>query len=266
MKIPENGSVTAVMAHPDDIKSVTGVLMRAMSRGCKASLILMTKGEGLKRDAVSDATPHQVGTLRIIELKQFLSKLGIPKERFFIIGVPDGAHTLTALRQDFYTAEGAPFRDGMFGREQVHYKDVFRPGMEYFGENLHDCLVKILEKLKPDLILTHFCRDDHQDHRATCFFVTKAVKTLKKEKKLKRSLDIYAPLVYCNAISWPPKGDHFLTDEVRGRFSHLEYHQFEMTDEEWDTKKRYCSIFENILGEQYIKNNMKKDEVLWKMM
>ena len=177
-----------------------------------------------------------------------------------MIGVPDGAHTLTALRKDFYKAEGMPFKDGMFG------KDVFKPGMELFGEHLQHSLEVILGKLKPDLVLTHFSRDDHMDHRAACFFVSKTVKALKKKKKLKKGVHIYAPLVYCNAISWPPKGTHFLTAEVEKRFSHLKMFQFEMSDKEWAEKKTACMIFEKILGRTYIRNNMKKDEVVWKIL
>ena len=113
-------SVVAVMAHPDDIKSVTGVVLRALESGSSVALILVTKGEALQSAARSTLSPLEMGRLRIEELRHYLRLIGMPAESLFIIGMPDGSRTLPALRDDFFRAEGDPSRNRPAWSSHLH--------------------------------------------------------------------------------------------------------------------------------------------------
>jgi LmbE family N-acetylglucosaminyl deacetylase len=260
--IPANGSVVAVMAHPDDIKSVREVVRLAMERGSEAALILTTKGEGLKRPHLEGLTPRQIAARRLRELRSFLRRLGIRPERFFVLGIPDGG-PLTAMREDFYD-KGPAYYDSLLGVDAVPYKDAVRPGMPLRGEELAAVLDELFAALRPDLVLTHHPYDDHPDHRAIGAFVRRAARRGRRAGRMP-SHAVWATLVYCGACRWPPPGDFFLTDEVRGRFQHLPVHQVRMTDEQYAAKLEACGVFMGSLGEDYIRANVKRDEVLWRI-
>ena len=253
------------MAHPDDIKSVTGMVFRAMEKKSRVSLILVTKGEAYVSEARKTDSPHQMGERRIDELLEFLRIIGIPRRDFFLLGVPDGGQTLPALREDFFKAEGAPFCDPLLHTDRVPYHDAYTPDMLFYGETLLAALEELLVVLQPRVILTHHPKDDHLDHRAVSFFARKAASRLHRRKGLKHAPRVYAPLVYYRACRWPTRGDYFYTEQIAHRFPRLKAHQFCLTDEEFERKKEACMTFTPTLSVKYIRSNMKKDEVVWRI-
>jgi LmbE family N-acetylglucosaminyl deacetylase len=265
MKIEPGMSIVAILAHPDDVKSVTGVALRALAHQSVFSLILVTKGEALYSATRSTLTPLEMGQLRLRELHRFLNLVGIPEENLSVIGIPDGSQTLPALRDDFFQAKGEPFLDPLLQVDQVPYDDVYRPGMAFYGETFLDGLCELLLPLKPDMILTHHPQDDHADHRAVSFFARQAHQQLHRQGKLEHTPSIYAPLIYYRRCGWPPAGDTFFVDKIVGRFPGLEAIRFHLTEPERTLKARAAMEFTPTLSEAYIRSNMKADEVLWRL-
>ena len=265
MRIAPSSSIVAVMAHPDDIKSVTGVALRALESESSVSLIQVTKGEGLVSAARNTLTPLEMGSLRMEELRQFLGMVGIPEKNLFVIGVPDGSQTLPALRDDFFKVEGDPFIDPLLQTDRVPYDDVYKPGMLFYGEALLATLQELFIALQPGMILTHHPKDDHADHRAVSFFACKACRHLYRQRKLNHMPSIYATLVYYRRCLWSPKGDYFYTDPIKNLFSHLKASQFCLTEQELALKKQASMVFTPTLSVEYIQGEMKKDEVLWRL-
>jgi LmbE family N-acetylglucosaminyl deacetylase len=249
------GPITAILAHPDDIKCVTGTVLMAMEKNAEVSLILLTKGEAL--DLRID--PIKMGTGRIKELRGFLKEIKIPEANFFQLGVPDGSAVLPALRDDFYRTRGEPYRDDLLKTNQVPYRDAHKPGMPFFGEALVATLKGLLEKLKPAVILTHHPRDAHADHRAVSFFARQARAGLKPAAMPKA----FFALVYAQGLRWPPKGEYFYSRAIARKYPGLQARQVMLPQRIFLMKKRACRKFMPILGTAYIKSNMKRDEVLW---
>jgi LmbE family N-acetylglucosaminyl deacetylase len=265
MNIELSGPIVAILAHPDDIKSVTGVALRALDRRLPVSLILVTKGEALTSTARSALTPSELGQLRVEELHRYVAMIGIPEENLSMIGIPDGSNTLPALRDDFYRKEGDPFLDPLLLTDRVPYDDVYRPGMLFYGEDLLAVLQELVVALKPAIVLTHHPQDDHADHRAVSFFARRACLDLRRSRSLDRVPTVYAPLVYYRRCTWPPPGDRFFVAEIRDRFPCLQAVQFCLTEQELAVKRRASMVFTPTLSVAYIESNMKRDEVLWQV-
>ncbi len=259
MYIAPFSSVVAILAHPDDIKCVLGVVLHAQQGGSKASLILTTKGEGLTSGARKGLSPRAMGDLRMAELRSFLAQVPIPPERFFLLGVPDGSQTLPAMRDDFYRAVGLPFVDPLVNADRVPYPEAVQPGMPFFGEALEGALKKLLSDLRPALVLTHHPKDDHADHRAVSFFVRRACASLDPKPAS------YATLVYYRRFVWPPAGDYFYSQEIANAFPGLTGEQFLLTEAEATLKRAASQVFVPTLSAEYIQSNMKKDEVYWRL-
>jgi LmbE family N-acetylglucosaminyl deacetylase len=263
MGIELSGPIVAILAHPDDIKSVTGIALRAIARHLPFSLILVTKGEALTSTARAGLAPREMGQLRVEELHRYLGLVGISEEALFVIGIPDGSATLPALRDDFYRQEGDPYLDPLLLTDRVLYDDVYRPGLLFYGEALLAALQELVAALKPETILTHHPQDDHADHRAVSFFARQACPGLHGSGRLDSLPSICAPLVYYRRCTWPPEGDHFFVDEIKDRFPRLKAVQFCLTEHELAAKRRASAVFAPTLSVAYIESNMKRDEVLW---
>ena len=265
MDLNPSSSVVAVLAHPDDIKSVTGIVLRALKYKSQVSLILITKGEALTSAARNKLSPLEMGKLRIDELRRYLGLIGFPDKNLFIIGIPDGSHTLPALRDDFYMAEGDPYLDPLLRTDRVIYDDVYKPGLPFHGKVLQKTIQELLTRLLPSIVLTHHPQDDHADHRAVSFFTRRACSYLNSQGIFSPMPPIYAPLVYFQRYSWPPTGDTYYVEYIRNQFPHLKATQFCLTDEELLVKKQASLVFTPTLSMKYIQSNMKKDEVLWRL-
>jgi LmbE family N-acetylglucosaminyl deacetylase len=180
------------------------------------------------------------------------------------MGIPNTmAYMLDALRNDFYEAEGLPFRDPMLGVDRVTYPDAYKPGLPFFGAALVTALADLLGQIQPTYVVTHHPKDDHRDHRATAFFARKAVDTAVSSGKVPSRPNELAMLVYYKRIAWPPPGDSFLTEEIAQHPFGLDVVPFELTRDEQTRKKRACQVFVPTLRQDYIDGYMKRDEVFW---
>lgn len=85
--VPENVSVMAIAAHPDDMESwCGGTLAQAIDRGCSVRLLLVTSGD--KGSSRRGADPRAVAMLREREARNAASSIGICDVAF--LRYPDG--------------------------------------------------------------------------------------------------------------------------------------------------------------------------------
>ncbi len=257
--IGSESSIVVVAAHPDDVKNCTGTILRALDLGADVALVQVTHGEGLggattKHEAVA------MGATRVDELMAFLSEIGVAASRTFLIGIPNtSAQPLAALRDDFFPAEGLPFHDPVLATDRVIYEDAYRPGMPLIGAPLVSALAELLVDARPTHVITHHPADDHSDHRATAFFVRRALEATTGEP------EVLGSLVYYRRLGWPVEGDTYLTPEVEQYPFGFDMGRLELSDDERARKERACEIFVPTLPRDYINSYMKQDEIFWRL-
>ena len=203
--VSASSSVVVVGAHPDDVKSFTGVLVRALAKGARVHSVGVTNGERFNSSTPEEAA--RMGARRKEEQHAFLAALGVPREHIFQLGFANGC--LTAMRTDYWEQKGEPYFAPVLGADRVIDADAYRPGAPFFGEAFLGILKEVIASVQPTHVLTHHPKDDHDEHRAVAFFVKRAVSELVAEQKL-AAPELYASLVYFPRVEWPPAGDTFL--------------------------------------------------------
>lgn len=166
-----------VSPHPDDeTLCCAGSIQQAQAAGARVDVVWLTSGDGFELDAVLlDRAPRPsseqlqgLGQRRIQEARAAMRALRVPQNHLTFLGYPDGGLLHMAL-ENYAT----PFRSRYTRTTQVPYAGTRSPGAAYTGLNLERDLRAVLDQVKPDLVLAPSPEDQHPDHRATSFFITR---------------------------------------------------------------------------------------------
>lgn len=168
--ITSQTSLLVVSPHPDDeTLCCAGVIRRVVAAGGRASIVWLTSGDGSELDlVVIERTlrirPDKMRDLaarRMREARAAATVLGVPSERQFFLGYPDGG-LLTLITDDFTI----PYYSKFNGAVRVPYADTFAAGHPYTGDSLERDFARVLDRVRPTLVLAPSPRDAHADHRA----------------------------------------------------------------------------------------------------
>lgn len=163
-------SLLVVSPHPDDeTLCCAGVIRRVVAAGGRASIVWLTSGDGSELDMllieralrVRPAKMRDLAGRRMREARAAAGVLGVPPRRQFFLGYPDGG--LLALVTDHFTT---PYYSRFTGAQSVPYADTIASGHPYTGESLERDFARVLERVRPTLVLAPSPQDAHPDHRA----------------------------------------------------------------------------------------------------
>jgi LmbE family N-acetylglucosaminyl deacetylase len=124
--------------------------------------------------------------------------LGIAEDRQLFLGYPDGG--LSALLADHGTTA---HRSGTNGASQVPYAEALFPGHPYTGQSLEQDFARVLEQVRPTLVLAPSIEDTHPDHRAAGILTLRVLQQRSSGRPAVRFWIVHAP------DGWPaPRGLH----------------------------------------------------------
>jgi LmbE family N-acetylglucosaminyl deacetylase len=168
--IDSHTSLLVVSPHPDDeTLCCAGVIRRVVAAGGRASIVWLTSGDGSELDLllvekslrVQPAKMRDLAARRMREARAAAAILGVPPDRQFFLGYPDGG--LFTLITDHYTV---PYYSKFTGTTRVPYEDTLGAGHPYTGESLERDFARVLDRVRPNLVLAPSPLDAHPDHRA----------------------------------------------------------------------------------------------------
>jgi LmbE family N-acetylglucosaminyl deacetylase len=168
--IDSQTSLLVVSPHPDDeTLCCAGVIRRVIAAGGRASIVWLTSGDGSELDMliieralrVHPAKMRDLAGRRMREARAAAGILGVPPQRQFFLGYPDGG-LLTLVTDDFTT----PYYSRFTGAQSVPYADTIAAGHPYTGESLERDFARVLGRVHPTLVLAPSPQDAHPDHRA----------------------------------------------------------------------------------------------------
>jgi LmbE family N-acetylglucosaminyl deacetylase len=181
-------SVLVVAPHCDDeTLGVGGLIADATRRGCRVSVVFVTNGDGFPM-AVSrqyrklplwKADYRRLARQRQKEARAALANLGVPAERTFFLGYPDGG--VAQLWNRHWVPDEA-YRSPFTGCTSSPYPDSFRHGAVYCGLDLMRDLGTLLQRLQPSWLYVPHPGDDHPDHWATHCFSVAALEGWREEQ------------------------------------------------------------------------------------
>ena len=168
--IDSQTSLLVVSPHPDDESlCCAGVIRRVVAAGGHASIVWLTSGDGSELDLLFveralRVRPEKMRDLahkRMREARAAAAILGVAPRQQFFLGYPDGG--LLTLLSDHFTI---PYYSKFNGAVSVPYGDTFAAGHPYSGESLERDFGRVLDRVRPTLVLAPSPRDAHPDHRA----------------------------------------------------------------------------------------------------
>ncbi|GMA15123.1 PIG-L family deacetylase (plasmid) [Deinococcus metallilatus] len=198
--------VLVLSPHPDDeTLCCAGMIQQAESAGAQVFIAWATAGDGFEFDAVLTQKtlrpgPQQMrrlGDLRVEEAQRAAAVLGVPPTRTFMLGYPDGG-----LFRLFTTNYAEPYTSPRTRASAVYVRGALTPGAPYTGRALETDLLRVLDRVRPDVVLAPAPQDFHPDHHTLSFIALRLMSARQQEDRLRF-------WVVHGGLEWPlPKGLH----------------------------------------------------------
>lgn len=192
--------------HPDDeTLCCGGMIAGAVAAGAQVSVVWATAGDGFEFAASlssrtldpGDAQMRALGQTRVQEARKAAGVLGVPISNTFMLGYPDGG--LSAL---FTTNYDEAFTSVTTGASAVYVRGALTPDAPYTGRALEADLNRVLDRVKPDLVLAPAPQDFHPDHRTLSYIALRLMSARGQAERLRF-------WVVHGGLEWPvPKGLH----------------------------------------------------------
>lgn len=176
LRVPTGTRALVVAPHPDDETLGAAGLLHRLGRD--ATVVVVTDGDGYPdgvRQVVRPARPlaaadfQAYGRRRRSEAAAAVAALGLPATSLRFLGFPDGG--LDALFADHWDA-GRPWTSPWTGAAQTP------AGAPYTGEALAGALERLLDALRPALLVVPDPEDVHADHATAGRFAIEALERL----------------------------------------------------------------------------------------
>ncbi len=228
-------SLLVVSPHPDDeVLCCAGVIQRVVQAGGKVSVVWITSGDASELDLIviekslllNPDKMRDLAKRRMQEARTATASLGLPGDRQFFLGYPDRG--VLRLLTDHYIT---PYTSRFTAASSVPYDKALSPGAPYTGESLERDFEKVLDRVRPTVILAPSPRDSHTDHQAAGILTMRALSRRNELPKVRYWI------VHGGEI-WPlPRGYHpTLAQSTPPRGKGLDLMPFQLTTTEEGNK------------------------------
>jgi LmbE family N-acetylglucosaminyl deacetylase len=184
-------SLLVVAPHPDDESlCCAGLISAARSSGARVAVVWITYGDAFRWSAmVTERKLHpradtylEFGARRAAEARNAAAILGLDPDSLFFLGYPDRG--LLPLLLDHYYPN-TPWRSKFTGEDKVVYATAVDPGAAYDGEDLERDFQRVLDQVKPTLVLAPSPQDTHPDHRGAGILAWRALAARRELDKIR---------------------------------------------------------------------------------
>jgi LmbE family N-acetylglucosaminyl deacetylase len=170
--------ILIVAPHIDDESiGAAGYATDAIESGAQVYVVFLTAGDCNRVSArlvnktlgATAGSYLRVGLTRIAEAKAAMQLLGVPEDRYFVLGYPDrGLRAIVDNRKDIVRSRGTRQR-------AVPYVEAMTPGSPYTFESVMSDMERVLEIARPTMVVAPVDFDLHADHSATAELTNLAI-------------------------------------------------------------------------------------------
>jgi LmbE family N-acetylglucosaminyl deacetylase len=201
--------ILVLAPHPDDeVLGVGGVIQQAVAQKLPIKIVFLTYGDSnqwsfllyRKHPVVFPVAVENMGLVRHDEAINASRILGVDGQNLIFLGYPD----FGTLNIWYYHWNQRPaYRSLMTRVTAVPYKDAYRFGAVYKGEEIVKDLRSILRDFKPTKIFVSHPADHNGDHLALYLYLRVAL----WDEGMDGNVQLFPYLIHC--LTWPkPKGFH----------------------------------------------------------
>jgi LmbE family N-acetylglucosaminyl deacetylase len=201
--------ILVLAPHPDDeVLGAGGVIQRAVAWKLPLKIVFLTYGDSnqwsfflyRKHPVVFPAAVENMGIVRHDEAINASRILGVGPQNLIFLGYPDFG-TLNIWY--YHWNQRPPYTSIMTRVTSVPYKNAYRFGAPYKGEEIVKDLRSILREFKPTKIFVSHPADHNGDHLALYLYLRVAL----WDEGMDGKVDLLPYLIHY--LTWPkPKGFH----------------------------------------------------------
>lgn len=176
-QINSDDRILILAPHIDDENiGASGIIQRALLKKAKVKVVYITNGDDFISSVIEEnrsvkLVPEEfikMGEERIREGEKAMSALGLNGKDLIFLGYPDRG--LSSMLDKNYSSQ-TPFVSNGTKFNHNPYRQTYKPGTLYAGENLVADLNDIINEYKPTKIIVSHPRDKHSDHSAVFEFL-----------------------------------------------------------------------------------------------
>ncbi len=230
--------ILVLSPHPDDeVLGAGGVIQQAVALKDPVKIVYFTYGDSnqwsfllyRKHPVVFPGAVETMGLVRHDEAVNAAHILGVSKENLIFLGYPDFG---TLNMWYFHWNKQAAYRSLMTRVIAVPYKDAYRFGAPYKGEDILQDLQSILRDFKPTKIFVSHPADHNGDHLSLYLYLRVAL----WDEGM--NVPLYPYLIHY--LTWPKiKGFHPETDNTppEALASQEQWRELRLSEQQLETKR-----------------------------
>ncbi len=185
--LKDDDRILILAPHPDDeVLGCAGIIQKAVSRRIPVKIVFFTNGDSnqwsfmvlKKHPVVMPKAVEKMGIARQNEALEAAKRLGVVPSQLAFLGYPDYG-TLAIWRSHW--GKSRAYRSLLTRTRDVPYRQAYRPGAAYKGEEILKDLTSIIKDFKPTKIFVSHAADHNGDHRSLYLFLRVALWDLAKE-------------------------------------------------------------------------------------
>jgi LmbE family N-acetylglucosaminyl deacetylase len=191
-------SLLVVCAHEDDEQAYLGLIRAAIEAKIPVQVLTLTAGDVGQCERYFDKPcgpneAREFGKVRMEESAEALEHLGLPRDKFTVLGLPDGGSGAIWFE---HKNSSNPFLSIYLACDHAPYENVYKPNLAYSRDAVIEAIRQILINFHPAMIALTHPDERHVDHRTANWFVIKACQSLLKEKVLDPQTVVLADQLY----------------------------------------------------------------------
>ena len=191
-------SLMVVCAHEDDEQAYAGLIRAAIESKIPVELLILTAGDVGECERYFDKPcgpneAREFGTVRMEESVDAIGHLGVPRDKFIDLGLPDGGSGAIWFE---HKDSSNPFLSIYLACDHAPYENVYKPNLPFARDAVIEVIRQIISNYHPAMLALTGPDERHVDHRTANWFTIKACQALLKQKALDPQTIVLADQAY----------------------------------------------------------------------
>ena len=191
-------SLLVVCAHEDDDQAYAGLMRAAVEAKIPVHLLTLTAGDVGECERYFDKPcgpneAREFGTVRLEETAEVIEHLGISRDNFIDLGLPDGGSGEIWFH---HKDPSDPFLSIYLACDHAPYENVYKPNLPFARDAVLEAVRQVITNLRPAMIALTGPDERHVDHRTANWFAIKACQALLKQKAIDPQTIVLADQAY----------------------------------------------------------------------